>query len=517
MSNVVFDEILGKIRAGDVSGGTSGGDYIGGFGISIEGQTVNKARYMPVETVSGSSVTLMAGHAYKVYATSEAISLNTETVPANQFGLEGHLEIFVAGTGYVVTGTNVVLANALEPDSVNNCTVRFHDGYAIISVEDHIAGYIVFSATGSTAGTLPYALSSASQEYVAFDASLDGSTFDLGGVTTNSEKHVVGNGYTSTTLTGAVDCGTSKFTVANLALSDVQIAGGVMTFGDAYIPSGSTVVVSGGGLAIEKVTGNGGTIDLGGTNVVISYPNAAYASGCTFTGGAAASSGGVMIVSAGASARFVSCVISSNGGTRGALAGNGSFDISGCTITENTNGGFFLQGGAQTNITSSVVSGNSNYDIRQGGASARITISDSQIGYAEVNVGGIVLTGVNTVDRIAGSSGTVTLSSGAIVDLTGNSNAAPIAPGGAITIPAGAVVTIIGSGGPTSSAYLSELALTGSTITNAPEVLGATVTIPANGETYDVHFADGTSSTYTGGETERQEVLSGAVVYIGVQ
>ena len=108
-----------------------------GYRLALNGGTVSVARYMPVETVTGSSVTMFAGHAYKITATSSAVTLNAETVPANQFGLEGHLEIFVSGTGYVVTGTNVVLANALEPDAVTNCTVRFHDGIAILSVEDH--------------------------------------------------------------------------------------------------------------------------------------------------------------------------------------------------------------------------------------------------------------------------------------------------------------------------------------------------------------------------------------------
>ena len=75
---------------------------------------------------------------------------------------------------------------------------------------------------------------------------------------------------------------------------------------------------------------------------------------------------------------------------------------------------------------------------------------------------------------------------------------------------------IIGSDG-TTSAYLSELALTGTTITNVPSVLGATVTVPATGGPWEVYFADNTTSTYSATGTERQEVLAGAVTYIGGQ
>ena len=537
------DPILGKGRAADVTGGTGGGtEYIGGFAIGIYGETISRLRYMPIESVTGNSVTLQAGHAYKAYATSTAITLNTETIPANQFGLEGHIEIYVAGTGYVVTGSNVVLANALEPDAVNNCTVRFHDGIAIISVEDHVAGYIVVNGATSGDGSLYYGISTSTNDYVAFDASLNGTVIPLAGAVAEGEKHIVGNGYTETMLTGAVDCGTSavisggsttyvpyKFTVANLALSNVQVTGGVMTLGDAYIPSGSTVAVSGGGLAVEKVTGNGGVIDLGGTFIsaqsepnisgaIISnglrggeYGGALYVgsfrsatmNGATFVGNSAAGGGAIGVRYNDATANIVSCLITGNtaytGGGIGLQYNNATAIITGSTITGNRcaqfddgGGGIVVKGqGTETcELTDCIVSGNTN------GLGAPDDIANKNIlkikggctiGHIKTLAGTASFSGSNTVDLISGGTGSVVFSSGAILDLTGNTNTTPIiAPGGGITFaPGGATILTGGTAGVVDAQYT----LGGMTIpqignTNVVNLSSSNVVISSGGTAY---------------------------------
>ena len=145
-----------------------------GFGINIAGgSTISLARTRPITTIpsTSTSVTLQPGEAYIIDATTTSKTLNVGSVPSGYFGLESHMEIFVANTGYIVTGTNVVLTQPLEPDSVNNCTIRFHDGFAIISVEDHVAGYIVVSSGSgsSTSGTLAYGVKSSTSAYIAFN------------------------------------------------------------------------------------------------------------------------------------------------------------------------------------------------------------------------------------------------------------------------------------------------------------------------------------------------------------
>ena len=500
------DPILGKGRAADVSGGTGGGGgttYVAGTGINISGDTISvsdvpvaeidgldaelatkqnvltagyrmeivtgstisQKKWFSITNVTGTSVTMQPGEAYKIQATTAAVTINTTEIPSDQYGLEGHLEIFVSGTGYVVTGTNVVLSNALEPDSVNNCTVRFHDGLAIISVEDHVAGYIVVSASGSTVGTLPYALSTATQEYIAVDASLNGQTLDLGGVTTSAgEKHVVGNGYENTIVSGSITF-TSKTTFSNLSMDGVSVLGGTMTLGDVNIPNGATVAVSGGGLAVEKVVGDG-TVNLGGTHVVANNCNM---SGITIRGGSYNGNGGALYATNG-KLSFDKCVFSGNvvtglnryGGAVN-IEGTASFDMNNCIVNSNSGAVFGggiafvnVSAGNSLDIRGSTIAGNS---ASYGGGlvifNTTCTISGSTISgntgttgkdiYITTNgtanvldsvIGDVVLGngttitfgGTNTVTNIAGksgSSGSVVISSGASINLTSS-----IAPGG---------------------------------------------------------------------------------------
>ena len=520
MGNVVFDEILGKVRAGDVNSGGGGGggsDLIAGNGLTIaggtasvapgyrmntSGGTVNQDRFFPIETVSGTSVTLQAGHAYIINATTSAgITLNCESFAANTFGLEGHATIYTANAGYVQQGANVYLADPLEPDAVNNCTIRFHGGSATVSVEDYFGGYIVLSG-GTGSGSLPYGLASAGSQYIGFNASLNGQTLDLAGAVANGEKHIVGNGYTSTTLTGAVNCGTSKFTVANLALSNVQVTGGVMTLGDAYIPSGSTVAVSGGGLAVEKVTGAGETsvIDLGEMHIEPT-PGVTSASGVTVTGGSAGIGGAFSLPFVGRTVLLTSCTLSGNkatnhGGAIDIQSGNSAV-ISRCTVSNNSaynGGGLSIRVGAHVYLYDSVVSGN----IGTNGADINIPS------------GTLDLTGSNVIGLLTGASGTVTLTSGAILDLTGNENPTPIAPGGGVTFEPGSATILTGG---TAGVVDAQYALGGMTVPN----LGNMNVIPLSGAHVAVSSGTATASNaiFSGGSGTNGggiAVVNGAIV-----
>lgn len=382
-----------------------------GFGIEIDDDWINVARYYTIHgPYSSGSVTLQAGEAFKIYATNSAVTLNKGSIPNNTWGLEGHVEIFVANTGYVHTGSGVVLANALEPDAVNNCTVRFHDGLAIISVEDHVAGYIVTVNAGTTAGSLYYGLATSTNEYIAVDASLNGQTLDLGGVITSAgEKHVVGNGYDVTFISGGIIC-TSQTTLSNLTAAGVVVSSGTLTLGDVYIPNGATVSVSGGGLAIEKVTGAGGTIDLGGTCVNVPKNTSAYAGGCVFSGGSGDYGGAIYASSATLILNDVT--ISGCTGGRGAvmlmMTDNGYFTS--CTLRSNNayRGDLYILQGT---------------GFIEGGCS---------IEKIKLDAGAVVFAGSNTVDIVdcySTHSGTVTISGGATINLTSN-----IAPGGGIVV-----------------------------------------------------------------------------------
>ena len=447
--------------------------------------TLNRKRYMPIiqeaniptrsvqpvgATAAVSALVLEPGNAYKITATNTNKWLaTTAAFKAEQdtWGLEGHIELFIAGTGYVHTDDNVVLSTPLEPDAVNNCTIRFHDGKAIISVEDTIAGYIVLVAGGTEGtadgGSLYYGLSQNVGTYIGFNDVLSGTVIDMAGVTTyNGEKHVVGNGYSDTVLTGGISC-TNKTTVANLSLQNVTVAGGTLTLGDAFIPSGSTVAVSGGGLAVEKVTGAGSesVIDLGGTNINISRGGSAYASGATFSAGSTTSNGGAVYVDSSGSGNFVNCQFLGNN----------------APLADGSGGGLYVGTSANVTLGGCIFSGNVAYrgqDVSVNGGNVtasnctfydtnwlrggEMTVVGGTLTRTYIqNTGNLVLSDGVTVGVVASAGsnpGTVTLASGAILDLTGNTNPTPIAPGGGIVFESGGA-TVYPSAGSASAAFIT--------------------------------------------------------------
>lgn len=249
--------VTGATNGVTINSGVVTGNYSPGYRMDLSGATVSQQRFMPIESPSGSTVTLLAGHAYKIQVSSGAKVLDCETFSAETFGLEGHAEIFVGATGNVQTTSKVTLVDALEPNAVNNCTIRFHDQIAIISVEDHVAGYIVSSASGTTAGTLYAGLTAASGEYISVDASLNGYMLQTLEAVTTVDKHIVGNGITNTSIEGDITCGGSlsivectvyplditgsgSLTVANAVLdftespvdSPIETTGGITIIGD---------------------------------------------------------------------------------------------------------------------------------------------------------------------------------------------------------------------------------------------------------------------------------------------
>ena len=421
-----------------------------GWGLDLDhyDDILSIARYRTINTPTGATVTIVPGEAYKINAAASAKTIEAASLPDNTWGLEGHLEIFVAGTGYVQTGENVVLADPLEPDAVNNCTVRFHDGLAIISVEDHVAGEIVTVNAASGFGSLNHVLG-VSTEYIAIDASLNGQTLDLAGATTNAgEKHVVGNGYTETIISGGIFC-TSKTTFSNLGMIGVIVSSGTLTLGDACIPNGATVSVRGGGLAIEKVNGNGGTIELGGTNIRVTYPDSADAAGCTFTGGYSASSGGAFCATG--RLNLHNCVFSGNS----AAAAGRSIAVDGGTTTLVSCS--FAHGGSVTGECIFV------------DCAGKLVCSDSDLPAVQLQNAScsLELGGLCSVPQINGQNGTsaaggaVIISGGAIIDLTSG-----IATGGGITIlPGGCTVNgaAFGSAGG-STTYASIVSSGGSAV-----------------------------------------------------
>ena len=169
---------------------------------------------------------------------------------------------------------------------------------------------------------------------------------------------------------------------------------------DLYIPSGATVAVSGGRLAVEKVTGNGGTVNLGGTM-------------CFITANA-----------------FATSVAITNGGDAAFKINSGGHLVMSRVSMYGNTGGY---GDVLVNNPSAILALNGDCNLNT------ITLY-----YGKTMMhGSNVLSG--KIEAVSGAPGSVTISSGAIIDLTGNSNATPINPGGGIVVSGGC--TVINSAG----------------------------------------------------------------------
>ena len=543
-----------------------------GYRMEVEGGTMSMARFFPIETVTGASVTLMAGYAYRVQTSGTAVTLNTENIPANSWGLDGHIDIFTTSSDLVVAGENVRFNDSFSLNAWNSCTVRFASGIATVYVDNRVSTYIVIQNTDLTTGSLYFGLTDSSvstRNYINIDSSLDGQTLSLSGATVTSEKHILGNGVFSNTLTGSVGVGAGGYLdMTDCALSAVTFTEGNAGVGDVAIPNGATVTVASGKLAIGgtvqctsgtlvmssgtilDLTGNqnASIIDYSATNSlqfadsVTVYPNAGQASSYVIgvaikhlgntnvidfnhqyrTGsehdyfmsnvvmmnGYVANAGGGILTIGSKTATATDCIFSNGyaGGGNGGLIldySNGLFNFTSCTITGCTasgNGGAFYKGtGPGVGVISSCyVSGNrgaiggaigvngnikvidceivGNTGTTAGGAvgmlgstcelsnsyihgnndtagaiylsnAAKIVITGSTIAkgqrinlYAAGN--SATFAGSNIIGQTVYGSGHAYISSGAIIDLTGNTNATVMNPAGGIVVSTGGCTVI---------------------------------------------------------------------------
>lgn len=464
-SNIIPQSAVNGLSSAITSLGSKQDEMTAGFGMVISGGTqVALARTRPITTVPAASttVTIEPGEAYIIDATTTSKTLNMGTVSAGHFGLESHLELMVANEGYIHAGENVTLDDPLEPDAVNNCLVRFHNGHAIISVEDHVQAYMV-NNTGTliTDGSLYYGL--VNHKYIGFRSELNDNSVPTGGATASQIRHIVGNGMdVGPTITGnlivksgatirdvklsgvTVTSGNAKLTNAQCTGNVVAATGGTVTFADASIASGAIVSVSGGKLAIEKVTGNGGTVNLGYTAHSISGTASMYASGINLiSGGSPGTNTGAFTVISGGMMTCVDCTIS--GCSANAFVAineaKGSVELTGCTVSGNAGAGTLAKYVIAMTQSTLTISG-CTFDLNQ----------DIAFTAGATPVNSITLAGSNVMKnaiypRSASHYGFVSISSGAVLDFTNNANAVVINPGtsGHVIVDGGC--TVINSAG----------------------------------------------------------------------
>lgn len=252
------------------------------------------------------------------------------------------------------------------------------------------------------------------------------------------------------------------------------ILGGTFSLTSATVDDATKTVAiqSGGTMSVVDVKGGGNVIDLGGTQINC-YNTTVTLNGLTITSGHGTNGGAINATAANGSAVLTSCIISRNsastaGGGLAALT-SGTLILSGCSVIDNYSGnGGGIYNNAKCSMTDCVVTGNNGYGgggiytngtecilsncIISGNTDRSDNNGDVQINSARTatiaggTIGNIFTRGTvifNSTVRVdsVGGSGTMTISSGAILDLTGNTNATPIAPGGGIKMDACTVVT----------------------------------------------------------------------------
>ena len=509
-----------------------------GFRTEITGATIGQKRYFNIETlISGGTVTLSAGCAYRILAnTAAGVTVYAETtsggsaITTSQFGLEGHATIIMTNSSYLHLGSNVVMGQPLITDAANNCTLRFHDGHCIIDVEDHDAAHTVTVATGTGTGSLYYFCSAANTnngdfpQYISFSDALDGTACTFNGVTVNGEKHLLGNGTDKTILTGNFTPSTSTH-ITHVAFSGTTaLTGGTVYATDCTVVAGGTATFSSPMCAYETlvvngtlkvpgslvpgngvvISGNGGTINLGGTNVTIGANATATASGCTFSGGSNTQGGcfnvfaananlvlsGVTVtgctgtyggVFRGSKTENVSaynCTFSGNSGASGGVGFcGGSYYFEGCTFSGNsaTTASFMY-----AIVNANFIYSNCTIDgqIFNGGAAVSHTFAGS------CSLPGLVIT------RSAGAGGSAEV--GAILDMTGNTNAIPISLASGFTFPPGGA-TVYPSAGSASAMVIDAMKVPAIGNNGVVNLSGGSVSLSAGVSAY------ASNCTFTGG------------------
>jgi len=533
-----------------------------GFGIALNGATVSLARTRPITTVpaASSTVTLEPGEAYVIDATTTSKTLNLGTVPSGNFGLESHIELFVANAGYIHVGSNVTLVDQLEPDAVNNCTVRFHDGHAIISVEDHVEAYMVNdTGTGSaTSGTLAYGLkqTAVASSYIGFRSELNTSSVPTGGATATVAKHIVGNGMdVGPTITGNLIV-SSGATLRDVKLSGVTVMSGTASLTNVYIPSGATVAANTGAtIKPEKVVVDGtlfgnvsltryassyisgsGTVDFGGSAYINNdYDTYGTFTGVTFSGGSGASYKGAFYLPTRNRFVFSGCSFENNAGYFGCICADNmtSLNVTGCTFSGTSvsyRGGDIAIGvGSNYNISNCTFetvftnAEKANISFRNNGtvsiAGCIFKSENRNISFhTSATTATVILSGSNTfsgaIAQVSTASGSLDITPGAILDLTGNTNATTINPGGSITFESGGATVLYSSGTVHGSYSMDNVVLpAGAKLTNTAVVaLDGTTIVVSSGTTASASgcvFSGGSATTGGGLTTYIASYLSG--------
>jgi len=294
------------------------------------------------------------------------------------------------------------------------------------------------------------------------------------------------------------------------------IIGGTFSLTSATVNEATKTVAiqSGGAISVDDIRGgNDSIIDLNEKLFAKFASRSASISGFTITNGGQSGNGGGVIQFSGSDKQL---------------------NISNCSFTNNYTGGTYtlnvIDNEAGTVMITDCYFGsqkNSNRIIKTRAAGTTIIEGSTIYGFVTF-VGGpggsYVLSGYNyfngSLSASNSNAGTVTLTSGAVLDLTGNATVTPIAPGVGVTFEAGGA-TVYPSAGSASAYVLGGMTVPQIGNTNVVNLSGGTAIVPVNTQAYasGAIFSSGnvfvsSGGTLTLGTVGLQEIAgeSGAVI-----
>ena len=177
-----------------------------------------------------------------------------------------------------------------------------------------------------------------------------------------------------------------------------------------------------------------------------------------------------------------------------------SATIVGCSATYG--GGIRNNNGGTTILSGCIVSGNNTTgagrDISIGGGT--VYVHGGAVDNIGIEGGEFIIADNTSIGLVTSRSttlyGSVTITSGAILDITGNTNPTPINPGGGITFVSGGNKMIrYGSGTSSGTRLFEDVEICGSSISNLGIIYGATVYFPESHGPLDVWYTTDSGTT----------------------
>ena len=210
-----------------------------------------------IDLGSSADVSLEAGRAYKLIATSGTHTIRTITIPAGVRGEDTHITITTSQSGTVQFASPIVVLGKLLPSAVNDCTVKFVDGKAQFYVDKASAGYVVVYSDGVDDGSLFYGIARNNNgllEYITFADIVNNVQIYSTAVSTTKPIVVVGNGKGTTDISfrGNSLNVPQGMTVNTATLRDVTVTGGMISLNDTKLAG--VIRLSGGSITFEKYT-----------------------------------------------------------------------------------------------------------------------------------------------------------------------------------------------------------------------------------------------------------------------